>query len=117
MRFISKEDVIISGDVVFCYIDGKSHLMKAQNGKPNFGYHQGMIMRKKMIEEFDGFDMSYKILSDYDLLVRMVNQGVPLQIIDTKPIAYFSQGGTTSNMRTFIVTIKEKYAIYKLITK
>ena len=112
-KYIDSDVSFLSGDVYIQHIDGRRSLIKAKNGHPDFGYHQGMIMRKSVIAQFNGFDEKYKILADYDLLVRIIKSGGKMQLVDTCPIAFFAQGGTTSQLRTFINTIKDKYDIYK----
>ena len=110
--FTNTDAAILSGDVYVNHLDSHSTLRVAKDGKPDFGYHQGMIMRRSTLERFNGFDMKYKILADYDLLVRIVNEGGKLQLVKTVPIAYFSQGGTTSQISTLYRTIKDRYDIY-----
>lgn len=111
--YTSTNAAIISGDVYVRHLDGNTTLRVAKDGKPDFGYHQGMIMRRETLEKYKGFDMQYPILADYDLLVRIIQDGGELKIVKTTPIAFFSQGGTTSQFQTVIATSKDKYLIYK----
>lgn len=111
--FANTNFAILSGDVCVRHLDGRTTLRPAKDGKPDFGYHQGMIMRKSTIEQYGGFDMKYPVLADYDLIVRIMIDGGGMEIVKTTPIAFFSQGGTTSQVKTLYQTIKDKYDIYK----
>lgn len=111
--FIDTDAAILSGDVYVRHLDGRTTLRPAKKGNPEFGYHQGMIMKRDTIKRYGGFDMKYRILADYDLMVRIVLNGDKLEIVNTTPIAYFSQGGTTSQISTLYKTTKDRYDIYK----
>lgn len=111
--FTTSSSAIISGDVWVYQLDGRMTLRKAFDGKPNFGYHQGMIMRKDVIERMGGFNKKYKILADYDLMAKIIFNGYDMKVVQTSPIAFFRQGGTTSQIKTLYEIFKEKYEICK----
>ena len=62
-----------------------------------YGYrsHQGVIMKAKFIESLRGFDESYKIAADWDLIVKAILTEAPT--IWWFPIAIFQLGGESSH--------------------
>lgn len=101
------------GDVYISHFDGRKSIFRGKDGKSGLGSHQGMLMRKAAIEKMGGFDTSFKILADYDLIARMLNEGFIFKVIDCPPIAYFTQGGVSSKFSSFLQSIKERYIINK----
>lgn len=101
------------GDVYVCNFDGHKSIIKGQDGKKGLGIHQGMLMRKEAVETMGGFDMSYKILADYDLMARLLNNDYKFKVVDCPPIAYFTQGGMSSKFSSLIQWAKERYFINK----
>jgi glycosyltransferase involved in cell wall biosynthesis len=61
-----------------------------------FGYrsHQAVIMKAKFIKLIGGFDESYKLAADWDLIVRALLAEKP--VIWTHPLARFELGGFSS---------------------
>lgn len=109
-----KESIaIISADVYNNLLDGSLVVNKALNGNPGLGNHQGMLMRRSIIEQYNGFDTKYKILADFDLMVRILNDGHELQVVQCPPVAYFTQGGTTSLYSSQYNWFKDRYMINK----
>ena len=62
-----------------------------------FGYrsHQAVTMKAKFIERIGGFDESYKLAADWDLIVRALLAEKP--ITWTYPLARFELGGASSS--------------------
>lgn len=58
--------------------------------------HQSLLMRTKIIQGLGGFDLSFKIVADYDLIVRAKLAGCKISVVD-KYISRFSTGGLSSN--------------------
>lgn len=103
----------LCGDVYVYHFDGRKSLVKGQDGKSGLGIHQGMLMKREIIEKMGGFDMNYKIQADYDLMARMLNEGYIFKVVDCSPIAYFTQGGTSSRFSSILQYAKERYKINK----
>ena len=103
----------ICGDVYVYNFDGRKSIIKGQDGKKGLGIHQGMLMRKNVIETMGGFDMSYKILADYDLMARMINKNYKFKVVESPPIACFTQGGMSSKFSSLMQWAKERYCINK----
>lgn len=102
---------ILASYIYLYHTDGEIYKSKAFDGK--LAYHQGMIMRRSVIEALNGFDLAYEILADSDLVVKCLTSGYKEKDVEAEPIAYFTQGGTSSQLSTAIKVIKEKYIIYR----
>lgn len=74
--------------------------------------HQAIIVKRSVIEFIGGFDTSYKIIADYDMMLtlRMGNFKVRYEC---KPIAFFASGGMSQSMANKYRIYKERYAIYQ----
>lgn len=61
-----------------------------------FGYrsHQGVVMRKALIEKLGGFNENFKIAADWDLIVRAIKSESPT--VWRQPLARFELGGMSS---------------------
>lgn len=61
-----------------------------------FGYrsHQGVVMRKEIIETLSGFDESYRLAADWDLIVRAMLNSTP--VVWIHPLGRFELGGESS---------------------
>lgn len=60
--------------------------------------HQGVILRTSLIKKFGGFDESYRIVGDYELLLRMHMSGLRFRVSD-KVFASFSAAGVSSVLK------------------
>jgi glycosyltransferase involved in cell wall biosynthesis len=101
---------IISGDINIIRTDGTIRVLKS--GIPNLGCHQGMIMRRNVMEEMGGFDMKYKIIADYDLIIRILNAGKDMKLVHVI-VANFQIGGTSHALSNVWIYAKERYEINK----
>jgi glycosyltransferase involved in cell wall biosynthesis len=86
-----------------------------------YGYrsHQAVVMRKELISELGGFDETYKIASDWDLIVRAINYADPT--IWVHPLGRFELGGLSSkNILQAHIELKEirrRYLVFTLEQK
>ena len=106
---------ILNGYTRLVRLDGSTRIVKPN--LPKFGIHQGMVMRREVMEEMGGFDEKYKIQSDYDLMVRIINAGYKMKVIDGV-VGNFVIGGTSQSLKNLWVYFRERYDIdkkYKLI--
>ena len=110
VREIDDNNAIISGDTILVRTDGTKRVL--ESGMPKLGCHQGMIMRRNVIEEMGGFDMKYHIIADYDLIVRTLNAGKGMKLVHVL-VANFQIGGTSQALRNVWVYTKERYDINK----
>lgn len=101
---------IISGGTNLIRTDGTVRVLKS--GMPNLGCHQGMIMQRHIMEEMGGFDMNYKIIADYDLIVRILNSNQKMKLVHVV-VANFQIGGTSQNLSNAITYARERYEINK----
>ena len=110
-ELIKEEDEktdVLNGHCYVKKIDGKE---KPCFSKGIRGCHQGKLMRRSVLEKFNGFDMKYKILADLDLMLRLEDAGVAVKVVDTF-VAYFSMEGMSQELSGFYTRIKERYDIY-----
>lgn len=73
--------------------------------------HSTFFVAKQVYEKYGGFDLSVKILADYDFICRCVNQGVSLEEVDVV-ISNFQLGGISSSYFDFysdFYEIQHKY--------
>ncbi|WP_029905882.1 glycosyltransferase family 2 protein [Prevotella sp. 10(H)] len=73
--------------------------------------HSTFFVAKAVYEKFGAFDLSVKVLADYDFICRCASQGVELQEVDVV-ISNFRLGGISSSYFDFYADyyrIKHKY--------
>ena len=108
----SGEDIIY-GDIQFLYPNGKIKNGHALNvkviKKGPFCSHQALMMKRDMIKELKGFDTQFKILGDYELILRAYLSGATLKYIKGY-ISKFAIGGTSY---ISLRNESEKLRIYK----
>lgn len=100
---------IVSGHVYGHKIDGT---LKPGYSKGFRGGHQGKITRKSIIEEFGGFDESYKILADEDLIRKIENSGYKIDN-ENVFVAIFEIDGLSQSLSNITLKYKELYRIFK----
>lgn len=78
-----------------------------------FACHQGLIMRKTILERLNGFDENLKIIADKELIIRSYFFKPKCIYVPTNVnVAIFSGGGTSSNLYK---SFKEEMYIYKKV--
>ena len=89
---------IIYGNTIDRYDDGHLRMPHSKDYKlvkyQMFCCHQGMLMKKQMIDELGGFNLAYPLEADFDLTLRAYINKYKFKQIDS-PIAYFSLQGAT----------------------
>ncbi len=73
--------------------------------------HSTFFVAKEVYNKYGAFDLSVKVLADYDFISRCVNQGVKLEEVDTV-ISNFQLGGISSSYFAFYsdyYSIQRKY--------
>lgn len=106
---ISDNVGLLNGGVIRITKDGKQRVMMS---KGFIGCHQGMVVRKKALDELGGFDMRYRILSDLDLFVRLRDSH--FEVINTRAVlAYFCAGGVSEKFSNTFRVFKEKLEILR----
>ena len=104
----SHEDVeLMTGH---CYIEKIDGTIKPCMSQGYSGCHQGKLVRRSVLERFNGFNLSYPILADYDLMVRMEKAKVPIINVDTY-VAYFAMSGMSQKLKWLIERFKERRII------
>ena len=92
---------IIYGNVVFKTNRNELHKKSNENvsylKKHMICSHQAMIMRKSVIQEMNGFDLRYKVSSDFDLTLRCYLSAKTFKYIDVN-IAIFDCSGVSNGI-------------------
>lgn len=108
-RNIDSQVAIVSGGVIRITQEGKHRILMSKGFQ---GSHQSMVTQKKILDILNGFNLTYKILADYDLFIKIKNNGY--KVLNTKAIvAYFSAGGMSENLKNIVYIFREKYSILK----
>jgi len=85
-------------------------LVKLKNRSPRLAWygvpvnHQNVLFRRDTLGD-SPYDVRYRYCADYDLISRLLNQGIDVHRTSL-PIAIFERGGTGS--RNFIENMKEE---------
>ena len=104
---------IVYGGVMLSFPNGKQRPRQV-NTPAHLRYdmpsgHQAFLMRRRLMEELNGFDMQYRILADFDLMQRAYVLGFNFNY--TKAIvAKFAVGGTSTDS---LEGEKERYQIIR----
>lgn len=107
--FDCENDVaIISGAVERISKIGK-HRISIPHGFE--GSHQGQITRREVIKQMNGFDLSYKIVGDFDLNTRIELSGYKVLNLHSI-VAVFNGGGTSEQFKNLFKTTKERYMVF-----
>lgn len=119
LQLLMKEEddsyAILSGYTRLVRLDGTERIVKP--GLPKFGIHQGMVMRRDVMEQLGGFDEKYRIQADYDLMVRIINADYKMKVVEGI-VGNFVVGGTSQSLKSQWRYFLERYDIdkkYKLI--
>lgn len=107
---------LLGGSVFLLWPNGRQ---KKQLTRGYRGCHQAYLTRRTTIQQIGGFDMSYKIIADFEMLTKLaVSKKHKVANYDI-PIAYFWIGGMSQRLgKTFMVykeiyLISYKYHLYK----
>jgi len=101
---------IVCGVTILLRTDGSQRLWYPRTGI--YGCHQAMITRKCLLEKYGGYDLSYRMLSEHEFHVRLLNKGYIAKGIQDI-IACFTVGGTTSDFKLMKRYFIERYRINK----
>ena len=101
---------IVSGNVIRITRSGRKRVVVSDGFK---GSHQGMITRRSVIEELEGFNEDYKFLADAELKFRIKQKGYGVVNVDTE-IANISSGGASDKWSNQIEMAKERKQFYSL---
>lgn len=100
---------VVSGGCWINKIDGSK---KRQMSIGFEGCHQAKLTKRSSIEKYLGFNQKYKIFADFDLYLRMKNNGAKVKNVNTM-VAYFSMGGTSQSISNLLNCNREYKCIYK----
>lgn len=108
---------IIYGNILYRKEDGNTVLHYHHSHKQlpwkTFACHQGLIMKKSVIERLNGFDENLRIIADKDLIIRSYFLTPSCIYYPTNAtVAIFSGGGTSSMLWK---SLKEDIYIYNKV--
>ncbi len=70
--------------------------------------HMSIYMKRSFFNELDGFDLNFKLSSDYDLIIRAISISDKNWYF-SNPVGVFKTGGASGSFKTHI----ENYYVYK----
>jgi glycosyltransferase involved in cell wall biosynthesis len=73
--------------------------------------HQGLIMKKSLISDFGGFDLSYKISMDYDLIAKVYSKITPRIFYYKNPVILMDGNGVSHTRND--IGVREKFRALK----
>jgi len=102
----SNKDIdVVYGNVQLRFKNGYTKIQKSKPAsilkRRNCCCHQSLIMRKSLFKNLNGFNEDFKILADYDLLLRAYLVGAIFKQIN-KTISIFSIGGASYSSKSSI---------------
>ena len=95
-----------------CYVKKIDGTIKPCFSNGMWGCHQGKLTRRSILEKYGGFDSTYKILADADLMSRLSADGIAVKIVDTF-VATFSMGGISQDFKGIIKRLRERIRLCK----
>lgn len=107
-KHLSANTEVLAGNVLAEHIDGK---IKRVVSKGFDGCHQGKLTKKSVLSKYNGFNLKYKILADYDFYARIQGECNVINIMDD--IAYFKMGGASQNLKNLFYRYNEYFLIRK----
>ena len=107
IRMVYGQVAMVTKDDEINYIEGMpwEHIWRNAiiDGICTFA-HQGMFHHRSLFELYGRFDESFKIIGDYELLIRAFKDGGDAYFMDGLIVAGMQTGGISSN---YIKTVKE----------
>lgn len=100
---------LVCGSTYIMFPNGTVNILKAA---VTSGCHQSMIVRKSVIEELNGFDMSYRILADHNMMRQIELHRYRVRCIDPC-ISYFSMNGVSQRLKSQLEVCREMARIGK----
>lgn len=73
--------------------------------------HQGIIIKRAVMIDLNGFDEQFKISADYELLIRAYLRGYNFKQLKGTTVCYFSSDSGVSS-KLDLYSAKEQYRIY-----
>lgn len=95
-----------------CYVKALNCSIKPCYSYGMKGCHQGKLMRRSILERYGGFDTSYRILADADLMFRLIDRQVAVRVVDTF-VAVFYLGGISQDFHGILKRFCERIRLYK----
>lgn len=100
---------IVSGHCYCIKLDGS---VKENYSVGYSGCHQGKLTRRSVIEKCGGFDETFKIMADMDLIFKIRSQNLGVDIVDSF-VANFAMDGASQKWSNLLKLSKERLSIYR----
>ena len=108
-RELDDQYAMVTGDVFLERADGTWRLQEYQG---YFGCHQGVLMKREVLQRLNGFDEQYRILADYELMIRVKQADFKVKNV-REPLACFFVGGESQRLQSQWEKMRERYTINK----
>lgn len=99
---------LLGGSVFLLWPNGRQ---KKQLSRGYRGCHQAYLTRRTTIQQVGGFDMSYKIIADFEMLTKLAASKKYAVANYDISIAYFRVGGVSQKLESVFVSCKEHYSV------
>lgn len=104
-------------DILIKFPNGKTMLRKADLSKLYYRAcvnHTSLAISKDAYYKVGGFDLSYRISSDYDLTIKLVKAGFRIEHIDIVCVNFRGDGASCSheNFSDFVESLKCRYHVH-----
>jgi glycosyltransferase involved in cell wall biosynthesis len=110
--------IVDNYDLICCdnihSVDGVGELYKKCNLKfPNMPYnHQGLIVKKKLIEKTNFFDDGFRVAMDFDSIVKITRKYCDLRVYYYKKAVVLMDGGGVSHSQNYIGEMEKLRSLY-----
>lgn len=99
---------LLGGSVFLLWPNGRQKKQLSQGYR---GCHQAYLTKRTVIQQVGGFNMSYKIIADFEMLNKLsVSKKYVVANYDI-PTAYFGVGGESQKLGSVFTVCKEIYLI------
>lgn len=105
----SRADVIIGGIVYEGELEPRPLPPRALQWPPFLSWipHPSTLIRRRLFEQFGGFDERYSIAMDYEWWLRVLSTPVPVDVL-TVPFSIFAPGGVSQRPETQRIILREQ---------
>lgn len=100
----------LSGDQI---VDTRKFSSPKQLRKSPAVPHQSTLIRTEALVASGGYNLDYRLLSDYDLFCRFFCNGKIFDYTDKRELAIFEQGGSSSVAKNQLLVAREAFAIQR----
>lgn len=112
-----KEDTdVLYANLIYCDANLENPIRDYHSGKRRSDAwcpaHPTMYIRKSVFERVGMYDLYFKVVADYDLMVRLNKSNVHFQYLDAY-IVLMRMGGASNGLNGYIQNFKEAYRVLR----